>query len=187
MSDLRSLHENWASSSSYPYWVQTYSGRAFDLLHPRAEDVDPVDVAAALSRQCRFGGHVRCAHYSVAEHCVRAAAIVPHPRRKVTLLHDSPEAYVVDVPRPLKKLLGAAYAEIELRVARAVGERFGVDLVDLPPETRHADEVMLATEKRDIMAPPPRDWLPLPEPLRETIFPMSQAEAFRVFLELLGT
>lgn len=179
MSDLRSLHENWASSSSYPYWVQTYSGRAFD--------VDPIDVAAALSRQCRFGGHVRCTHYSVAEHSIRVAAIVPLEHRLAALLHDAAEAYVVDVPRPLKKLLGAAYAEIELRVARAVGERFGVDLVDLPPEVRHADEVLLATEKRDILSRPPRDWLPLPEPLRETIFPMSQAEAFRVFLELLGT
>ena len=52
-------------------WIQTWSGRQFDLLAPTADMVDPVDIAHALSLICRFSGHVD-RHYSVAQHCVIA-------------------------------------------------------------------------------------------------------------------
>src|SRR4029077_4249720 len=50
-------------------WMQTYSGRKFYPLHPRAEDVELADVAHGLAMTCRYGGHSRL-FYSVAEHCV---------------------------------------------------------------------------------------------------------------------
>ena len=40
---------------------------------------------------------------------------------------------------------------------------------DLPPEVKHADLVMLATEKRDLLGPEPKAWIPMPAPLDERI------------------
>jgi len=51
------------------YWIQTHSGKRFDLLDPAPEMVDVGDIAHALGMICRFTGH--CSRpYSVAEHCV---------------------------------------------------------------------------------------------------------------------
>jgi hypothetical protein len=52
-------------------WMQTYSGRRFYPLDPRAEELADLDIAHALSLLCRYGGHVE-RFYSVAEHCVEA-------------------------------------------------------------------------------------------------------------------
>ena len=56
---------SWARGS----WMQTFTGRQFFPLDPHPNDVDPVDIAHALSLICRYGGHTR-RFYSVAEHCV---------------------------------------------------------------------------------------------------------------------
>lgn len=72
--------------------------------------------------------------------------------------HDGSEYVCVDVPRPFKRNL-AGYAEIEAGVVAAVEEWAG-----LPPGAcssaivKRADEVMLTTERRDHMAPPPAAW-----------------------------
>lgn len=50
-------------------WMQTYTGRRFYPLDPRPDEIDPEDIAHALSLLCRYGGHVD-RFYSVAEHCV---------------------------------------------------------------------------------------------------------------------
>jgi hypothetical protein len=134
-------------------WMQTYTGRQFWPLDPRAEEVDLQDIAHALSHMCRFAGHV-FTFYSVAEHCVRVSALAPESDPKLALaalLHDATEAYVVDVPRPLKRFL-PGYAEIESRVARVVESRFGLAAGALDdPSVKHWDEVLLATEARDLM------------------------------------
>ena len=87
-------------------WVQTYSGVAFELLAPRAEDVRAADLAHALAYSCRFGGHTR-SHYSVAQHSVLVAALVWHRTRDLGatllgLLHDAHEAYTGDIKKPVK-------------------------------------------------------------------------------------
>ena len=56
-------------------WQQTYTGRAFHALDPRADEVFIEDIAHALALQCRFGGHCRVP-YSVAEHSVRVSWLV---------------------------------------------------------------------------------------------------------------
>jgi hypothetical protein len=48
--------------------IITFTGGSFYPLEPRAEDINPIDIAHALSNQCRYTGHVR-RFYSVAEHC----------------------------------------------------------------------------------------------------------------------
>lgn len=97
-------------------WMQTFSGRQFWPCDPRADEVCIEDIAHALSMQCRFAGHVR-KFYSVAEHCVRASWIVPDRFKLAALLHDAAEAYVVDLPRPIKRQPELrAYLHIEERV-----------------------------------------------------------------------
>jgi len=56
-------------------WMPTHSGKIWRLLDPRAADVDWRDIAIALGRCCRFGGHTQ-AYYSVAQHSRLAAGLV---------------------------------------------------------------------------------------------------------------
>jgi hypothetical protein len=137
-------------------WIQTASGVQFWPLDPRPEEIKLEDIAHALSNLCRFGGHCRT-YYSVAQHSVYAAENVAQQFKVQALLHDATEAYLIDVPRPIKRSL-TNYHDIEAKLARVVSERFGVDLVNLPQEVKEADERMLMTEKRDITLPAPAPW-----------------------------
>lgn len=142
-------------------WLQTYTGRQFYPRSPEAIDVDPEDVAHSLSLQCRFGGHVD-RFYSVAEHCVLMSRWVLNETgdRNLALwalLHDATEAYVVDVPRPVKRML-RDYAPLERRVMGAVAERFGLGHVVgmgvdvMPPIVQEADGRILLTERNTLMS-----------------------------------
>lgn len=156
-------------------WIQTYTGRAFSLLNPRAEDVAIDDIAHHLSKLCRFTG-ATSQFYSVAQHSIHVAELVPTEHKLAGLLHDAHEAYLGDWSAPLKvtlRLMGIDIDPLVERVNRAIGERFGVDLVSLPDEVKHADLVMLATEKRDIMADEPKPWILLPDPRDEELQPFS--------------
>jgi len=136
-------------------WMQTFSGVKFHFGDPRPEDVRIEDIAHALSMICRFGGHVR-SRYSVAEHSVRVAECVAElggtPDEVFWgLMHDAAEAYVGDVVWPLKRAPElASYAILERRVELAVCKAFRMSY-DMPAIVKHADLVMLATEKRDLM------------------------------------
>jgi uncharacterized protein len=95
-------------------WIQTYTGKQFWPLSPLPEDIVIEDIAHALSMQCRFGGHVRT-FYSVAQHSVHVSLLVEPQYALWGLLHDAAEAYLVDLPRPIKKFseMGLLYQEIE--------------------------------------------------------------------------
>lgn len=129
-------------------WMQTFTGARFYPLDPRPEDINPDDIAHALSLLCRYGGHVD-RFYSVAEHCVLMSEAVAPEHALHALLHDATEAYVCDVPRPLKRQL-AGYREIEDSVWWAIAERFKVDS-RLPREVKDADNRILLTERDALM------------------------------------
>lgn len=135
-------------------WMQTWTGRRFYPLDPRPEDMDPRDIAHALSLLCRYGGHVD-RFYSVAEHCILMSRAVSPKNALDALLHDATEAYVVDVPRPLKNAI-SAYRKIEAGVWVAIVERFHISPV-LPAEVDEADNRILLTERDALMrnATPP--------------------------------
>lgn len=94
-------------------WIQTASGRAFDLLNPDWRQVDfEVDVPESLARIARFTGHVRSGPYSVAQHCVIGADAVFNETRNrkaaaAFLLHDAHEAYLGDIATPIVLALAA--------------------------------------------------------------------------------
>ena len=102
----------------------TYSGKSIDVFDPDPASIDPSDIARALSMQCRYGGHVKF-HYSVAQHSVLLSDAVPIELRKAALIHDGAEAYLPDLPRPVKDR-APEYQEMDERLTRAVFERFGV-------------------------------------------------------------
>lgn len=105
--------------------IKTYTGRWFDVFNPDIEGIHITDIAKSLSKQCRFSGHTQL-FYSVAEHSVACSLIVPEEYRLAALLHDASEAYLVDVPRPIKKKL-IGYKEIEDGVMTAIAKKYGFD------------------------------------------------------------
>ena len=138
-----------------PY-LQTVSGRWVNPFDPDPEQLDPGDIARALANQCRFGGHSR-AFYSVAQHSVIVSRLVEERGGDAedvfaALMHDASEAYLGDMPHPLKHRspLGAAFKEAERHLEAAIRARFGIR-ADVP-EIKRADRALLATERRAFSA-----------------------------------
>lgn len=133
-------------------WLTTYGGRKVDLLEPRPDDIDLLDIAHALSMICRYGGH--CPRfYSVAEHSVLVSHIVPRRLALFGLLHDAHEAYLGDVITPLKNLL-PPYRDIAQKWDQAISKKFKVDLTNLPVEVHQADAMALHFEMRTLFRGP---------------------------------
>lgn len=151
-------------------WMQTFTGVQFWPLDPRPEDINIEDIAHALSNQCRFAGH--CTRfYSVAQHSVHVSDHVAPEFAIWGLLHDAAEAYLVDLPRPVKRAsqMGSLYQEIETALMKCVCERFGMS-PEMPKEVHETDNILLMTEKRDLMPGSPAKWVESQEPL-ESILP----------------
>mgnify|MGYP000252204249 CR=1 FL=1 len=179
-------------------WQQTFTGRQFWPLDPRAEDIDVRDIAHALALQCRFAGHCRVP-YSVAEHSVRVADLLLSEtgERDIALaglLHDASEAYCIDVPRPLKPWL-TGYKAIERDVMLAV-ERWANLFAGAceSPLVKRADEVLLMTEARDLMSAAPAPWTfaqgvnakPLPEVIESWGWERAEREFLSMHTRLRG-
>ena len=169
-------------------WMQTQSGRAYWPTDPRIEDIDIVDIAGALSRICRFGGHLKDCydHYSVAEHCIHVSRLVPREHALAGLLHDATEAYTGDVVRPLKQEL-TGYKRIEYRNWLLIARKFGL-AEELPECVHHADVAMLFAEHEVLLEPSPLPgWgMGLVTPIvasRGMIGPLSRRRAKWQFLE----
>lgn len=140
-------------------WIQTFTGKQFWPLNPRHQDIDIRDIAHALSMKCRYSGHTKF-FYSVAEHSVLVSHFVPPDLALWGLLHDASEAYLPDVPRPIKRHL-VGFKEMEDRIMREVCVLLGMEWPE-PPEVKRIDTAILADEMRQVMGPPPVDW-ELPE------------------------
>ncbi len=143
-------------------YIETFTGRSFRPLSPGDAPIVIEDIAHALSNQCRFSGHTRV-HYSVAEHSVRVSKLLadwgaPKEEQLWGLLHDASEAYLVDIPAPLKSTPAfAAYCVAEAALQQAICLRFGLP-VEQPKSVALADRVLLATEARDLMPFVPEHW-----------------------------
>jgi len=163
-------------------WMQTFTGKQFFPLSPRVEDIDIIDIAHALSFQCRYGGHCK-RFYSVAEHSIHIAHRLPYPLGLWGLLHDASEAYVSDVIRPIKPYL-TNYTEIEDRLMAKIVERFGLNPTTMPPAVKDLDNRILMDERAKILAPPPAPWNFEVEPLGVEIKCWSPEYAEERFLDL---
>lgn len=126
---------------------RTISGVRVDLECLRASDVSIVDIACALSRCCRFAGHVS-QFYSVAQHSLLVASLVEPELRFAALLHDASEAYLGDLSRHLKhSVYLEGYRVLEDRVQAAISEHFHLDyLQSARIKIKRADDITACFE-----------------------------------------
>lgn len=161
-------------------WLQVYSGRQFWPLDARPEDVDIIDIAHSLSLQCRYAGHVK-SFYSVAEHCLHVSRYVPQEFALIGLLHDASEAYLVDIPRPVKRFM-PEYKVAEKALEAVIAERFGLQF-PWPSDVMDIDNRILLDERAQLISAPPIPWgVDGLEPAGVTVLGLSPKEAEEEFL-----
>lgn len=102
--------------------IRTYTGIYVDVMNPTPEMFCIEDIAHALSQIPRFGGHLPY-FYSVAAHSISCANAGIKERFEL-LMHDAAEAYLFDVPSPIKKQI-PIYSECEDKIMKVLSEKFG--------------------------------------------------------------
>lgn len=104
--------------------IMTYTGVYFDAFNPDPEKIRIEDIAHALSQQPRYAGHLPI-FYSVAQHSIYVARLLPPWLKAAGLLHDAAEAYLCDVPAPFKKYI-PGYKKAEKDLLTAILQKFGL-------------------------------------------------------------
>lgn len=107
-------------------WTSTYTGKRFyyDEIDPDSIDIE--DVAHALSRQCRFNGHLN-GFFSTAQHSVEMVPFFNHRlERRLALLHDIAETWLGDLVSPFKRSLGGMYEAFEEPIHEVAFKKFGI-------------------------------------------------------------
>jgi uncharacterized protein len=186
-------------------FITTYTGGKFWPLDPKPADVRIDDIAHALALKCRWTGHCKT-FYSVAEHSVRVALAArsiaarrdlnPADATLFGLLHDTTEAYLPDIARPIKarvRLVVAGghsdFRDHEALLLSVILHGLGVPYsrIEFPGAWQvagDADAALLSTEARDLCAGNTAGWSLPAEPLPETITPWTWQEAERRFLAM---
>ena len=145
------------------YCIETFTGRALDPFDPDPNMIYAVDIDHALHHINRFGGHA-ARPISVAEHsifvaCLLAASGHGPSLQLQGLCHDAAEAYMGDVPRPIKH----RFPEFEVAEERLLRGIFGILGVpwwtsQMRKTVKWADDIALAYEAREWM--PCQIWSP---------------------------
>jgi hypothetical protein len=171
--------------------IETYSGDFIDLLDPSPANIHPQDISWALTRMPRYAGHTTgTLPYTVAQHSVEVTNLVlrlnlldeteliesfmsltggANPSGRITnsillhtLLHDASEAYLMDIPTPLKRLPGMkeAYGALEAKMMKAVWQRFNLAEPDaFTLQVIHwADMYALTVEAHHLMKSKGKGW-----------------------------
>jgi uncharacterized protein len=136
--------------------VTTISGRSVDLSAPDPRSICVEDIAYALARINRWSGHFPGTR-SVAAHSIRVVGMLHHETPRVQLhglLHDAAEAYLGDITRPVRRLLGEQL--IALTEYRLLGAIYAALRVPRPTHVEsmlvsRADELALAEERQDML------------------------------------
>lgn len=174
--------------------LETVSGKKIDITHPHPESIDITDIAWALSRMPRFSGHsIPYIPYSVAQHCIQVAKeLAPHGYRiqLLGLLHDAAEAYINDLPSPVKHIpeIHAVISKLEDRLMDAIYERLQINPPNEEEEAivKIADKNQQAIEAYNFMYSRGSDWN-LPKvnfkELQEFADPLTSIQAYDAFLE----
>lgn len=107
--------------------ICTYLGIEFDVFNPTPDMVDIRDIAHALSFRCRMNGYTK-KFYSVADHSLLMASHIYAGYRLEALLHDAHEAYLVDLPSPIRNKLVemgiTIFEELADRVQEVIAKKF---------------------------------------------------------------
>lgn len=190
---MTEIPKDFACWDKDPSAIQTRYGK-FDPIHPDPKFLDINDIAHALSQLCRYGGHTS-QFYSVAQHSILVSSYLPQEYCLWGLMHDATEAYLCDLPRPIKMFskIGEPYREIEQRLMEVIAARFGLSM-PIPEIVKHMDNWILLAEARDLLEP--RSWqkkarqaFPATYQFHEVapILPLDCLDAKHIFLERFTT
>lgn len=142
---------------------------AFDLLSPSSSQVSLEAIVRSLFRIPRFSGHTS-RPWTVGDHSIAVCQYLTlrgatQPARLLGLLHDAHEAYIGDIPSPLKTLLrfnGKSWHTFEDAIAHTVQQAL------IPPEVwptdedrtlvRNADLALLEIERREFLPLCEKPW-----------------------------
>lgn len=162
-----------------PVYIHTFSGIAFDLLDPRPEMIRLEDIVHSLALINRFNG-AAIFPYSVAEHSLHVASLLPPELRLHGLLHDAAEAYIGDMVSPLKRIM-REYTGVEAGISQVVAEVFALTWPE-PAEIKRADLAVLAAEREQVLRPSYGPWFKdFPAPAAITIVSRPWQEVKREF------
>lgn len=105
--------------------ITTANGYELDFDNINEFSPSVKDIALGLSKICRCTGQIRKElYFSVAEHSILVTDLVAiHggslKDQKIALFHDATEAFMQDIPSPLKKKL-PDYKEIETKLHKRI-------------------------------------------------------------------
>lgn len=123
--------------------IKTYSGLYINVFDPDPDTICIEDIAHALSHTARWGGHTS-GFYSVAEHSLWVQSKVPKEFRLEALMHDATEAYIGDMPKPIKRYL-PDYNKLEQNLDKVIRSKFGIPL-EMSKEVKEVDYAALVYE-----------------------------------------
>ena len=141
-----------------PGHIRTFTGKTIDILNIKENDICIEDIAHSLSMQCRFQGHTNI-HYSVASHSLYVSDYIDmlctlHKSKMkkfnykqiilTGLLHDASEAYIIDLPSPIKTLM-PQYKKIENNIMKVISKKYDI-IHPLPYPVKFADKKALEHE-----------------------------------------
>lgn len=132
-----------------PDCIRTFTGIYMNVFEPTPEMINIEDIAHALAQQPRFGGHLP-QRYSVAQHSINCSYLAETFEEKLdAIMHDASEAYLLDIPRPIKQRL-TNYKEIENKLMLMIAEKFGFQY-PMTEAIKQIDEQMLECEWHYLM------------------------------------
>lgn len=107
----------------------TYFGYELDPNNINSENIDIRDISHSLARICRFNGHITT-FYSVAQHSITVSRMLGERGydskiQLCGLLHDASEAYLGDIPTPIKKCL-KDYKKLEIMFQQEIFKHFNL-------------------------------------------------------------
>lgn len=176
--------------------IETVTGRLVNPTNPSVDSINLNDIAWALSRIPRFAGHsITEIPFNVAQHSIYVADLVGellHARLKIEIplevqlavneihasgnttavlkkaqLHDAHEAYIGDIPSPIKKIpeLRETFKLIERRLDLAIFSYFGLSEMTEQEHVaiKFCDKIAQAIEGYQFMPSRGSNW-DLPEP-----------------------
>ena len=162
--------------------IELLNGRTAHLPVPLPPEIDIQDIAVSLAKRCRFNGYCS-GFYSVADHSILVSQLLGRMPgfdhlRLPGLLHDAHEAYLSDIPTPVKELLGVDHIHLlENKVQTAIHSVLGVPepTIDEARRVHLADRIVTRSEGQILMASNGQHWTGFEdiEPDLQTIYDLS--------------
>jgi 5'-deoxynucleotidase YfbR-like HD superfamily hydrolase len=133
-------------------WIKIRNGKQFSFSNPDPNSISVQDIAYSLAREQRYSNWLN-EDWSVLQHvllvwkCLQLEGVSPRIQF-IGLHHDSAEAYLGDIPTPLKELV-PSLRTIEEDINNAIEVNYNLksgELSKLPEPVKYWDKFALFTE-----------------------------------------